>query len=390
VISRPAARFHLVNVGVWGLLALLETGKDVVASATGASQAPLFTAVYQNAVWWGGWAALTPIVAWLSGRASLIGPQRARAVAVHGLAAVSAAFVHGIASAAAFSLAPADPDRWPGIAAVAVRLIQGFLLLDVITYAAIVAIVHAIDYAARLRHREQEAAELALTTSELERALAAARLDTLRAQLNPHFLFNTLNSISGLVRRGEREGAVGMLAKLGDLLRESLALGAGQLVTVAGEIAVLDRYLAIEEIRFGERLAVRYDIDPVVESALVPCLVLQPVVENAIRHGIARSPTGGSLDVSAREDERGLVLMVENRPRVAAAPRRGPVREGIGLANTRERLAQHYRDAARLELVFLPDGGCRVTITLPATLECRPAPPAHRPQPASPTAAVAR
>lgn len=113
----------------------------------------------------------------------------------------------------------------------------------------------------------------------------------------------------------------------------------------------------------------RYHIAPEVEAALVPCMVRQPVVENAIRHGIARAPTGGSLEVTARATDGALVLVVENRPREPVAPRQGPVREGIGLANTRERLAQHYRDAARLELAFLPDGGCRVAITLPLALE---------------------
>lgn len=364
--DQGSRRLLVLALGAGLALILLETVRDLVAPPNPALSGFPWQLAFQNVVWWGTWVALSPIVALVCRRASFFGGRPWRTLAIHAVAALVLGGLHAIFAAQLFALWPADAARWPGVVAVTGMLLRGFLVLDVMTYAAIVAVVHAVQYADRLRRQEADAARLRIRASELERALATARLDALRAQLNPHFLFNTLNSVAGLVRRGDGERAVLTIAQLGDLLRESLALGGEQTVSLAHELALLDRYLAIELTRLAGRLAVAVEVSPDVEGALVPTLLLQPLAENAIRHGVATWPLGGRLSVRAHRQGDDLVLSVENRPSAAvpgpAVPRRP---EGVGLGNTRERLAELYGQRGRLALEFLPDGGCHAEVVLP-------------------------
>lgn len=194
-------------------------------------------------------------------------------------------------------------------------------------------------------------------------AAREAELKALRAQLNPHFLFNSLNSISALAG-ADAENARRMCGLLGDFLRTSLALGARERVELREELTLAERYLAVEQVRFGPRLRFERDLEPGVESCLVPPLLIQPLIENAVKHGVADRVEGGTVKVSARFDRGALEIQVEN-PRDPEAPaRRG---QGLGLENVRQRLATLDPRVAHVDVCREPES-FRVRLTLPAVL----------------------
>ncbi len=217
------------------------------------------------------------------------------------------------------------------------------------------AVVHYLVLALEASH---EAAERAL---ESQIAARESELRAVRAQLNPHFLFNSLNSINALVGQ-DPEGARRMCEGLGDFLRRTLALGARAQVTLGEELQLVDRYLAIEQVRFGERLRVRRTIDPRATACALPPLLLQPLVENAIKHGVAGRLEGGELSIAAERRGDRLVVALENPVDGDAAPRDG---EGLGLDIVRRRLFAHGAGDASL-VVARPPGAFRVTLDLPA------------------------
>lgn len=196
----------------------------------------------------------------------------------------------------------------------------------------------------------------------LESQVAAreAELKALRAQINPHFLFNSLNSINALVG-SDPEGARRMTQTLGDFLRASLSLGARERVTLGEELALADRYLAIEQVRFGAKLAVLRAIEPDTDRCLVPPLILQPLVENAVKHGVAGRLEGGAVRIEARRRAGQLEIAVEN-PYDEDTPARGGQR--LGLENVRRRLAAVHADGAGLE-VERGGGRFRAVLRLP-------------------------
>ncbi len=186
-------------------------------------------------------------------------------------------------------------------------------------------------------------------------------------QLHPHFLFNTLHSISALVHK-DPDAADRMIARLGDFLRLTLDTAATQEVPLRQELNFLNCYLEIERIRFHDRLTTRLHVEPQTLSCRVPNLILQPIVENAIRHGIGPRSAPGRIEISAKRDHGSLRIEVrDNGPGLPAISKpNGRAREGVGLANTRERLAQLYGGSHRLELKNAPDGGLVVTLEIPA------------------------
>ena len=238
--------------------------------------------------------------------------------------------------------------------------------LGLLGYTLLFAVVMAAEYYDRFRERERAAAALSVQ-------LAEARLAALRMQLNPHFLFNTLNTVSMHVRRGENTEAVRMLAGLSDILRHVLEDSPPQEVTLRQELAFIDRYLAIERSRFGDRLKVTVTVEPDALDALVPNLVLQPLVENAIRHGIGRRAAAGRLEIRAGRRGDLLELMVQDDgPGIdnesdSVTPATGiPLSSGgIGLRNTTSRLQQLYGARGNLSLENPPAGGAIARVTLP-------------------------
>ncbi len=211
------------------------------------------------------------------------------------------------------------------------------------------------DYYQRFRQRE-------IHTTELQRQVTEARLEALRMQLNPHFLFNTLHAISALIHE-QPEAADRMVVRLSELLRVSLDPSKPQEVALSEEMAFLAGYLEIEQTRFSERLAVTKDIEPGTETALVPFLLLQPLVENAIRHGIEPREEPGRLAITARRQDGRLELRVrDDGPGLAED---GRVPQGIGLSNTRSRLRHLYGEQFSFDLRDLPEGGLEARISLP-------------------------
>jgi LytS/YehU family sensor histidine kinase len=198
-------------------------------------------------------------------------------------------------------------------------------------------------------------------------ALAAdARLKALQAQIEPHFLFNTLNSISTLVTAGRTGPATAMISELSQFLRATLVARDRAENSMGDELDFIRRFLRIQECRFGERLRVVFDVDPAVLGALVPTLLLQPLVENAIRHGILPRAEGGCLWIRAAQREHELVIAVEDDG--VGLPDDAEATAGVGLANTRLRLKSLYGEAARLEIGGAPAGGTIVYIEMPLTL----------------------
>lgn len=241
-----------------------------------------------------------------------------------------------------------------GFAAAFEPLVAKTFLFNVIVYWVIVAVWHALDYSRRFHERE-------LRASHLERRLAQARLQALQMQLNPHFLFNTLHAISSLMHR-DVEAADRMLTRLGDLLRYALDSSGEQEVPLRRELQFLQSYLEIEQTRFGERLRVELDVPPETLDLRVPNLILQPLVENAIRHGIEPQSKPGCLRLRARAADGRLVLEVSDNG-VGLAANAAP-EEGVGLSNTRARLAHMYGADHSFELLNGAEGGLTVRLTI--------------------------
>ncbi len=225
------------------------------------------------------------------------------------------------------------------------------------TYWVILFAYLTFDYAAKYRDR-------ALHAARLEGRLSEARLEALRMQLNPHFLFNTLNSISSLMY-SDVDAADAMMTRLSELLRLTLHGDGKPETSLRQELELLNRYVEIERIRFEERLRVSVDVDKAALDASVPAFSLQPLVENAIRHAIAPRAGGGSLAISARRDNGSVhITLRDDGPGLPV----GVLREGVGLANTRARLQQLYGREHRFELLPVPGGGLEVSMVIPYRL----------------------
>jgi sensor histidine kinase YesM len=233
----------------------------------------------------------------------------------------------------------------------------------VIRYWAVIALQAMYRSQENAKSREREAFELKVQTSELAQQLAAAQLSALKMQLQPHFLFNTLGAIIVLVQQQKTAEAEAMVARLGDLLRLALDDVDAQEVPLWRELDFLRLYLSIEEVRFKDRLRVHIAAEPALSDALVPHMVLQPIVENAVRHGLGQSEEAVTIDVRAMKRDGSLALIVtDDGP---GLQRTRPEQPGIGLANTRSRLERLYGDAASLIAENSAPHGARVTITLP-------------------------
>ena len=229
-----------------------------------------------------------------------------------------------------------------------------YIAPDTLIYVLVVAAVQAVAYARETRERS-------LGEARLRAELADARLHALSAQLQPHFLFNTLNAISALVRE-EPQRAEQLLARLSDLLRHALRATTSVETSLGEELAFLEKYVDIQETRFGPRLQVTFDIGPDLADLHVPCLLLQPLVENAIRHGISPRRTG-HVEIAAHRV--GASLSIRVRDDGVGLPTQRPLTEGVGLTTTRARLRQYYGDAFTFTLENRREGGALCAMTLP-------------------------
>ena len=244
------------------------------------------------------------------------------------------------------------------------RLVGTYFTTFIAFYWLIVGAHHTFYYLRRAVERDRQAAELALRTSRAEAGLAQANLRALNMQLQPHFLFNTLNAISVLAAKGERAQTVRLIERMSDLLRMSLE-NTTHTVPLVRELEFAQRYLDIEQVRFADRMTVRFDVAPDTLGAQVPSMLLQPLVENAVKHGIARRRASGRIEVRARRHAEALELSVRDDGPGFAAEQPGG-RTGVGLGNTRARLEQLYgADGFEMYRGGGPGGGAVVRITLP-------------------------
>jgi two-component system LytT family sensor kinase len=235
---------------------------------------------------------------------------------------------------------------------------------SVVAYWVVLSIQAAIRNHRLARERAQAALLSELRASQLETQVAQARLGSLKAQLQPHFLFNTLNAIVVLVRQQKGQQAEETLARFSDLLRAVLADMDAQEVPLSRELEYLRLYLSIEQLRFSDRLRVDIDVDPELLDAAVPHMALQPIVENAIRHGVSRRATSGVISIRAAREGDSLRLDVQDDgPGFETPGATGGL--GLGLSNTSARLRQLYGAAAEMRTGTSPQGGAVVTLVLP-------------------------
>jgi LytS/YehU family sensor histidine kinase len=319
---------------------------------------PFSVLLLLNLTYWYSWAVLVPGILWLARRYRFGRQTWRRAALVHvlGVLTFTAAHVALATSARGVILTQLTERPFDWLMYFENRFFLNFDW-EMMTYWALVGLSHALDY-----HRESQEREL--TAAQLQTQLAEAQLEALQRQLHPHFLFNTLNTISALMHR-DVQAADEMLVRLSDLLRLTLERVGTQQVPLKDEIDFLRKYLEIEQTRFGDRLQVHIDVEPDTLDALVPNLILQPLVENALRHGIAPRISGGRIDVTARQDGDQLVLGVRDDGVGLSPDRMSDLHSGFGLSNTRSRLENLYSDRHRFEFETPAGGGLVVTIVIP-------------------------
>ena len=331
-------------VGMFGLLEELLRGYVTHKDDTHA--AALFQCVWQ-------WALFTPLIFRLSERVPIERRGWLKAVSLH----VCFMLVFTLVDVTVdFTLSPwVDPSIKSSIPA---RYAEE-LFFDFICYFAVVSVGHALRLN-RLSHQRM------LEASRLQGELLRARLTALEMRLRPHFLYNTLHSIAALVRVQRGPEAISMIAGLGDLLRDVLESDGAVEVPLRRELALAQRYLAIEQIRFGDRLRVVVNVEPEVMDSLVPTLLLQPIVENAVRHGIEADPNAGLIEIDARRVGGDLELRVRDDGRGSGVNGNGyPTHVGIGLGTTRERLREMFGERCSVSLASGERGDITTTVRLP-------------------------
>jgi two-component system LytT family sensor kinase len=350
---RSTAFEYLVAVAVWGSLALLMASEDKVRLAHRNIFTPFYKLMLVDGVWCLTFAILTPPIFYIVRRFPVTRGSTAKRTVAYllGIAPFMLTF-----SCVRWVLMP----PWnSAIQDFGTRSWQSFVAISYIfadqvwTYLMILVTAHACEYFVRSRNQELEQAEL-------RQALAASELQALKSQLHPHFLFNTLHGISTLVDTN-RVRAKSMIVTLSSLLRTALEHGNADLISLDDELKFLQSYLDLEKMRLEERLRIEWDVEAEARQILVPQLILQPLVENAILHGIASSRTGGWLRIRALVRGEQVHLQIQNSIGGKSKPGLG-----VGLPNTRARLRYLYADDAAFSFVVGVDGVGTATLDFPA------------------------
>lgn len=367
---------------VWSLPGLVTGVTGDLASAGGASLARGEFVLWNLAIWWP-WVVFTPIVLSLVGRIASHGDGGSHGndgshgngggssegggtwwlrLPVHALGWAIIALVHtALAASLAARLVPGLHGDAPFMT-IADHLLSTILPGDLLAYAAVTGFALASEYRRRWQTGQDEA-------QALEAKLSKAQLEALKMQLHPHFLFNSLHALGVLVRKRDTRGALRMLIGLSDLLRITLDNAGKQVVPLRQELSFLDRYLRVEQVRFGDLLEIERVIDQSVLDAIVPSLALQPLLENAIRHGIAPRDAPGSIRLTARRTENGRLRLEVADNGVGLAEDSAEI-SGMGLANVRARLDQLYGSRHRFEISDREDRpGVVAAIEIPLNFE---------------------
>lgn len=347
-------------LGVWlvpGCLSALET---LVNARLGGREVTVWTSILAEVPAWGVWALATPFILWAGERWPLERGPLFRRILLHVPPAVFCGAAYVLVATTTWRLAAPYPTS-VGFGAMAASWFVSALPLMLLVYFGVLGSARAVHWFARHRQVELQAARLSSQLSE-------ARLSALRMQLHPHFLFNSLNAVAVLVRDGRNEEAEGVLVRLAALLRRTLNADGRHRIRLAEEIDFIRHYLDVERVRFSDRLRVSIDIDAGAESALVPALVLQPLVENALRHGVGRRAAAGRIVITAHAFGDRLSLTVSDDGPGPGASLDSDSGTGVGLRNTRARLSALYGGEAFCILEDGDGGGARARIELPLQL----------------------
>lgn len=350
----------LIIVSFWTFFGLLNATQLYLGLWMEGMSLPLWRVFAVDLFGWWPWIPATPLVLWMGRRFPIEHGRWWRVLPIHLLVCVLICAAHfAVFTYAGIVFSPFGPPRTPR------SFWENFLgramsqfHLDLLIYAATLGVSYAVSYYFRYREREFRAAQL-------ETQLTQAQLQTLKMQLQPHFLFNTLNGIAGLVRDNRNKAAVNMLAGLSDLLRYTLENAGKQEVPLKEELEFLELYLDIQQMRFSDRLQIEMQIEPETLDALVPNLILQPLVENAIRHGTSRRAASGTVGVSARRDNGSLRIQIYDDGPGLKRDDGGTAVEGVGLSNTRARLIQLYGERQKFTLLERESGGVAATFVIP-------------------------
>ncbi|MDX2262869.1 MAG: histidine kinase [Gemmatimonadales bacterium] len=355
VTRTPAQRAATwLLLAAFGVLTLISAVQGYLSRRASGEVTRVGDALVLGLAGWVTWLLLAPAIIALGRRFDFARGRRLQSAVIH-LLALGATYVVSILTLIWLSLLyfnPSEQVTWEIVS----RTLLGSarLSLAIFTYVGIIAVDRVLRIREALRAQELQA-------TRLQGQATQARLDALAARLEPHFLFNALQSVSALIDRDPPRART-MLAQIGDLLRDALAAPESGEVTLREEMQLLSRYLAIEETRFADRLHVEVVVAPDAEAVMVPRFVLQPVVENALRHGLAPLPEGGRLRITATRADGRLRLVVWND----GVPLAEVPRSGLGVATTRERLAARHGEAASLLLRPAAGGGVETVIELPA------------------------
>lgn len=310
------------------------------------------------------WAILTPFIFWFTSKLNIDRANRLPRVALLVATGILIAILVDSAGSA-FRLYVLDfPFRRSESFSPLNSVTRLWFVNDLITFVGVMAAGFARDFFLRYRSRQQETVELHAHAAQLQAQLAEARLEALRMQLNPHFLFNTLHAVSSLVERDPR-GVRRMIARLSELLRYTLSGDADQEIPLEQELDFLRRYLDIMEIRFQGNLEVELQIDPDVFGALVPNLIMQPLVENAVKHGVGNKVGVGRIELIARREGDDLLLGVRDDGPGLTAIAEATNGDGVGLRNVRARLEELYGENQALTFHEAEGGGLLARIRLP-------------------------
>ena len=364
ILIKRSPRFYALYFLAWTALGLFFVTQGVLQNAIFRSRSPTwhiaaawFTAIFICAV-------LSPAILWLGDRFPISRRNWSRGGLLHLLFAILFSIGQLACEAVVLPWMGVLPAVMKGFWTTFAYLLSPGFHSNILMYFTILGIQYGWGYYRKYHEGTQQAQRLQVHAAELKTQLAHAQLSALKTQLQPHFLFNTLNAIMVLVRQQKSPQAEEMLSRLSDLLRCVLEDVDAQEVTLRRELEYLQLYLSIEEVRFQDRLQVGISADPAILDAAVPHMGLQPIVENAIRHGLGSSSSVGKIQIRAAFTNDMLVIEVKDDGPGLPPPGSPPGR-GIGLANTRARLHQLYGDAARLSVENGESGGVVATMVLP-------------------------
>jgi hypothetical protein len=353
----PPIRWRWI-AAIWSAGALFDASQTVLIMHAEGRHHPWLPLFATELVSWLPWALATPLVVHLARRYPIVRRVSVRTVAVHLLAfAVISALAEAWSTVLQMLFNPWNNRRWPTFLDTWTTTLTFQVLTFLIAYALILAVTYLVDARERVSRQATE-------TARLNEELSKAQLAALRGQMEPHFMYNTLNSIAGLVRDHRTDAAVGMIVGLSEFLRRSSEDCHRAQVALREEVEYLQRYLDIQKVRFGERLKVSVEIPAELLQARVPNLLLQPLVENAIKHGIAKRVAGGTVRVAGACHNGSLCLSVYNDGSNLPADWEA-THTGVGIGNLRTRLRILHGNDSGLQLRRCDVGGVEVLVTLP-------------------------